>query len=125
MVTPVAGPPPCPVVPATDLAQAPRRHTASADAAKAMARRGAPSFMGPSTDEPGERFPWEGTALGRAFLGLLRGLRSADEGRVDLVQHDALVDHALGDVLAGGQLVHDVQQDLFQDGPEAAGAGGA
>ena len=33
------------------------------------------------------------------------------------------VDHHLGDVLHGGQLIHGVEQHVFQDGAQAAGTG--
>src|SRR5690606_30754112 len=33
------------------------------------------------------------------------------------------VDHALADVVAAGQPVHEVEQHLFEDGPQTAGAG--
>ena len=41
------------------------------------------------------------------------------------LQHDGLVDHAATDVLAARQVVHDLEQHLFEDGPQAPGAGAA
>ena len=43
----------------------------------------------------------------------------------DPVQHDGAVHHALAHVGAARQVVHDVEQHLFEDGAEAAGAGAA
>src|SRR5207249_4518762 len=64
--------------------------------------------------------------LGGAFLRLLGSLvllllAPWNERRVDAGEDHLLVDDALGDVLAGGELVHHVQQHLFQDGPQASG----
>src|SRR5438132_11456509 len=64
--------------------------------------------------------------LGGAFaplraLGALGG--AGDEGGVDLLEDRVLVDHALADVLAGREVVHDVEQDLLHDRPEASGTG--
>ena len=40
-----------------------------------------------------------------------------------LREHDVAVDDAPADVAAAGQVVHDVEQHLFEDGPQPAGAG--
>src|SRR5436309_649958 len=66
--------------------------------------------------------------LGRALLRLLRGLlllflAARHQGRVDPSEDDLLVDEALGDVLAGRQLVHHVQEHFLQDGPQPSGTG--
>src|SRR5262249_6522576 len=108
MVTPVAGLGLDPLPLAAFWAHALSRHRARTDAANATGRRSAPSFMEGLDGRTRGKVP-EGTRrLGRAFLRLLRGLRAADERRVHLVQDHVLVDDALGDVLAGGQLVHHV-----------------
>src|SRR5688572_27830959 len=60
-----------------------------------------------------------GALLAFAPLGLLH----RHERRVDLAPHDLAVDHALRDVLAGGQLVHRVEQDLLHDRSEPSGTG--
>src|SRR3954466_794109 len=56
---------------------------------------------------------------------LLRLGRARDQGRVDVVADHLGGHHDLGDVLAGRHVVHDVEQDLFDDRPQAAGAGAA
>ena len=57
---------------------------------------------------------------GGATWPLPRGLRPRHEGRVDPLQHDGPVDHALAHVAAAGQLVHEVEQHLFEDGAQPA-----
>ena len=47
------------------------------------------------------------------------------QGGVDLVDHRRLVDDDLADVGTAGQVVHRVEQHLFEDGAQAAGAGAA
>ena len=42
---------------------------------------------------------------------------------VHVLEHDATVDDALRDVGAARQVVHHVEQHLFEDGAQAAGAG--
>src|SRR5438270_13754606 len=78
--------------------------------------------------------PWDGIGpagvprLGRAFFtlpGRLGGLGARNQCGVHASEHDVGVDDALRDVLAGGQLVHDVEQHLLHDGPQAARAGAA
>src|SRR6266542_203859 len=72
------------------------------------------------------RWPNEGLRLSGAFLRLLGGLvllAPRNQRGVHPGQDDLLVDQALGDVLARGQLVHHVEQHLFQDGPEATRPG--
>src|SRR3989338_2284653 len=44
-----------------------------------------------------------------------------DDDRFLLLQDHFLADHNFLDVRAGGDVVHDVQHDVFQDRPEAAG----
>src|SRR5215471_17611861 len=46
-----------------------------------------------------------------------------DERRLQALQDRLLGDHALGDVLARGQLEHHVEQRVLDDRAEAAGAG--
>src|SRR6266511_3535905 len=67
-----------------------------------------------------------GSALSGAFLRLLGGLfllAPRNQRGVHTGQDDPLVDHALGDVLPGGELVHDVEEHLLQDGPQSPRAG--
>src|SRR5664280_2727259 len=45
--------------------------------------------------------------------------------RVDVLQHDLASDHAPGDVLAARDVVHHREQDLLQDGAQAARPGAA
>src|SRR5664280_1211810 len=45
--------------------------------------------------------------------------------RVDVLQHDLASDHASGDVLAARDVVHHREQDLLQDGAQAARPGAA
>src|SRR5205807_2554741 len=59
---------------------------------------------------------------GAAAAALGGRLDSGHEGRVDLLQHHRAVDDALADVVARRQLVHHVEQHLFEDGPQAPGA---
>src|SRR5262245_53184108 len=47
------------------------------------------------------------------------------EGRVDLLDHGLPVDDDLADVAAPGQVVHRVEQHLFEDRPQATGPGAA
>ena len=80
-------------------------------------------------DQGTDRTPDEG-APGRAVHEAARRGRA---GRGDVsergtsvgnaVQDDLAVDDALADVGAAGELVHDVEQDLLEDGPQASGAG--
>src|ERR671917_189081 len=60
---------------------------------------------------------------GAARALLARGVGARHQRGVDPVEHDGPVDHALADVAAARQLVHEVEQHLFEDGPQAAGAG--
>ena len=55
----------------------------------------------------------------RFFEGFSWGTR----GGVHAGEDDVLVHQAFRDVLAGGQLVHHVEQHLFHDGAQASGAG--
>ena len=47
------------------------------------------------------------------------------QGRVDLLEHRVLVHDDLAHVAAGRQLVHDPEQHLLEDGPQASGTGAA
>ena len=60
-------------------------------------------------------------ASGSAAAGLVFG----DQRRRHLAQHDLLVDDALHDVGARRQVVHDLEQHLFEDGAQTASAGAA
>src|SRR5207245_1091450 len=120
------GPEPPPPLAGVDFAHALARNSIRMIPARSRSlfREAGAMVMGAWTRAGRRLVPaWGG--LGRALLGLLGRLGPANERRVHLVQHDALVDDALGDVLAGGQLVHDVEQHLLEDGPQSAGAGGA
>src|SRR5207244_7046023 len=63
----------------------------------------------------------------RRLFGQLVGLEDAaagrDEGRLQALLDRLLRDHALGDVLARGQLEHHVEERVLDDRAEAAGAG--
>src|SRR5690606_37122769 len=51
---------------------------------------------------------------------LLAGdLAAGDERGVHLLEHDRRVDDALADVVAAREVVHHVEQHLFEDGPQA------
>src|SRR5688500_11453708 len=52
-------------------------------------------------------------------------LRLGHESRRGLLAYDGGVDNALGDVVAARELVHGVEQDLFEDRPQATSAGAA
>src|SRR4051812_13422434 len=52
------------------------------------------------------------SARGAAGSRLARDLVARDERGIDLLEHDLAVDHALADVGAARQVVHDVEQDL-------------
>src|SRR4051812_582284 len=59
-------------------------------------------------------------------LGLLDGdLRTWHERGIDPLEDDAAVDDATTDVAAARQVVHDVQQHLFEDRPQPACPGAA
>src|SRR5581483_776608 len=51
------------------------------------------------------------------------GAGARDERRLEALLDRLLRDHALGDVLTGRQLEHDVEQSVLDDRPQAAGAG--
>ena len=65
----------------------------------------------------------EGDATGAEFLGGLffelvqreRGAAARDERRAEVALDRLLRDHALGDVLAGRQLEHDVEEGELDD----------
>ena len=61
---------------------------------------------------------------GAAAAGAASRPRGHERG-VHLVEHDLTVDHALAHVAARREVVHDVEQHLFEDGPQATGAGAA
>src|SRR5690606_22777781 len=79
------------------------------------------------TDNEGGRPPWRLPAprSGGFFFWLLGlGLAGRRHQRGRLAPQDAaFVDDDLLHVVAGRQFVHDVQQQVFDDGPQAAGAG--
>ena len=63
--------------------------------------------------------------LGRGATGALlaRRLGARDEGGIDLLEHGRAIDDDLLDVGATRQVVHDLEEDLFEDGPQTASAG--
>src|SRR3989442_1642925 len=63
-----------------------------------------------------------GGAAGARLLGLVR---AGHEGGVHLLEHHVAVDDALAHVGAAGQVVHDVEQHLFEDGAQTASTGAA
>ena len=75
--------------------------------------------------EPGEGVGQRRRASGRGAAGPLgpRGLAAGHERGVDLLEHDLAVDDALADVGAAREVVHDVEQHLLEDRPQATGAG--
>src|SRR5205807_721437 len=62
------------------------------------------------------------SGLGAAAAPLGSRLDPGHERRVDLLEHHGAVDDALADVVARRQLVHHVEQHLFEDGPQTPGA---
>src|SRR5579884_3029247 len=93
--------------------------SASGRSAKVIAGPGAWRWAGRARVE--RRAPPSGG--GAAAAGRLG--RRAGEGhqrRVHLVEDDGSVDYALRDVRPAGEVVHDLEQDLLEDGPEPAGA---
>src|SRR5437588_1502235 len=67
-----------------------------------------------------------GALAGGAARPRCRSLFGAGhKGGVHLLEHDRAVDDALAHVGATGQVVHHVQEDLFEDGPQPASAGTA
>src|SRR5262245_7919715 len=63
-----------------------------------------------------------GNPSGAAAAALGGRLDPGHEGRVDLLEDHLAVDDALADVVARWQLVHHVEQHLFEDGPQTPGA---
>ena len=64
-------------------------------------------------------------AARRLRLDLAGGGATGHEGRVDPVEHHRPVDDALAHVGAAREVVHHVEEHLFEDGPQPPGAGPA
>src|SRR5215469_1516351 len=72
---------------------------------------------------------WSGARLtarsGRLLPRGPPGDITRDQCRVHVLQHDVRADDDLFDILAARHLVHDREQDLLEDRPQAAGSGAA
>src|SRR5207249_3960374 len=64
-----------------------------------------------------------GRFLGELFRLVEVGAAARHERRADVLRDRLLRDDALGDVPAGGQLEHHVEQGILDDRPQAAGPG--
>src|SRR5579875_262404 len=60
-----------------------------------------------------------------APAGLHRPVFDRDQCGIDPVQDNRTVDHALTNVVASGEVIHDLEEDLLQDGPKASRTGTA
>ena len=45
------------------------------------------------------------------------------QSRINVVAHDLTGDNHLGNIRAAGYVIHDMQQDFFEDGSQATGTG--
>src|SRR5262245_21795952 len=71
--------------------------------------------VGPGDDSPSVARRARSGGAARPGLG-------GDEGGGDALEHDGAVDHALGDVGAAREVVHDLEEHLLEDRPQAPGA---
>ena len=76
---------------------------------------------GTRLEKAGERRPAQEAAR-RERSDFSWPVRTRNQARRDPLEHDGLVDHAAPDVLTARQVVHDLEQDLLEDGPQAPGA---
>src|SRR3546814_12086283 len=94
--------------------------TAPATAGEASRLMCSPSQARASGRSRGRR-PGSGGGAARALLA--RSLAAGHERGVDLLEHDLAIDHALLDIGARRQVVHDVEEHLLEDGPQTTGPG--
>ena len=98
-----------------------RRHERGAQ------RRASSWPLTPSTrrERPLHRPPQRVRPFGAESYAVRRDSSSVTSVGATLLQHDLAVDDALHDVGARRQVVHDLEQHLFEDGPQTASAGAA